>query len=161
MKELLHEDTVFVSDDQSQEEVFKNIGNQLYERGLVTADFVQNILIREREYPTGLDLTPVNPKLKNIAIPHTESKYVKTTRIVPVKLIHPVKFHNMINPEEVLSVSFLFMILNENGSEQSGLLAEIMDFINATGYQELLELFDSIDGHEIYNLINKNIKETI
>ena len=33
---------------------------------------------------------------------------------------------------------FLFMILNENGIEQTGLLATIMDFINTTDRSSLL-----------------------
>ena len=45
----------------------------------------------------------------NIAIPHTESEFVKTCRIVPVKLNHPITFHNMIAPDASFEVRFLFM----------------------------------------------------
>lgn len=161
MGDLICRDTVFVSDGLSQEEVFEDVSRQLVEKDLVSKDFLKNLLERERQYPTGLDLTPVHPLLTNIAIPHTESEFVKTTRIVPIKLINPIEFYNMINPEEVLQVSFLFMILNGNGEAQAGLLACIMDFINATNYQNLLELFSSTNTQEIYDFLNKNLKETI
>ncbi|MDK8252740.1 PTS sugar transporter subunit IIA, partial [Enterococcus faecalis] len=77
---------------------------------LVTPDFLTNLLEREHNYPTGLSLTPIDPALPNIAIPHTESTFVRTTRIIPIKLKQSLSFHNMIIPDETLSVSFLFMI---------------------------------------------------
>lgn len=116
---------------------------------------------REHNYPTGLSLTPIDPELPNIAIPHTESTFVRTTRIIPIKLNQPLSFHNMIIPNETLSVSFLFMILNENGIEQTGLLATIMDFINTTDRSSLLAFFQCEDKEEVYHFLQKNFKGEI
>lgn len=113
---------------------------------------------REHNYPTGLSLTPIDPALPNIAIPHTESTFVRTTRIIPIKLKQSLSFHNMIIPDETLSVSFLFMILNENGIEQTGLLATIMDFINTTDRSSLLAFFQCEDKEEVYRF-TKILKE--
>ncbi|HDU8551633.1 TPA: PTS sugar transporter subunit IIA, partial [Enterococcus faecalis] len=116
---------------------------------------------REHNYPTGLSLTPIDPALPNIAIPHTESTFVRTTRIIPIKLKQSLSFHNMIIPDETLSVSFLFMILNENGIEQTGLLATIMDFINTTDRSSLLAFFQCEDKEEVYRFLQKNFKGEI
>jgi len=118
-------------------------------------------LEREHNYPTGLSLTPIDPALPNIAIPHTESTFVRTTRIIPIKLKQSLSFHNMIIPDETLSVSFLFMILNENGIEQTGLLATIMDFINTTDRSSLLAFFQYEDKEEVYRFLQKNFKGEI
>ena len=42
------------------------------------------------------------------------------------------------------------MILNENGIEQTGLLATIMDFINTTDRSSLLAFFQCEDKEEVY-----------
>ena len=133
----------------------------LLKKKLVTPDFLTNLLEREHNYPTGLSLTPIDPALPNIAIPHTESTFVRTTRIIPIKLKQSLSFHNMIIPDETLSVSFLFMILNENGIEQTGLLATIMDFINTTDRSSLLAFFQCEDKEEVYRFLQKNFKGEI
>jgi mannitol/fructose-specific phosphotransferase system IIA component (Ntr-type) len=86
VNEFFFKDTVYVSDKQSQEEVFEEVYQDLLKKELVTEDFLENLLLeRERNYPTGLDLSPVSKILPDIAIPHTESEFVRTTRIIQSK----------------------------------------------------------------------------
>ena len=158
MTSLFNRETVYVTDKASPTEVFEEVYLDLLKKKLVTNEFLTSLLEREKHYPTGLDLTPVDGDLPNIAIPHTESDFVRTTRIIPIRLQTPLTFHNMIAPDNQLSVSFLFMILNENGEEQAGLLADIMDFINATEKPALLSFLSSDSPEEIYQFLEKNFK---
>ncbi|MGT2949168.1 PTS sugar transporter subunit IIA [Streptococcus devriesei] len=155
MTSLIHEDTVFVSDKADQEEIFKEIASKLLDKDLVTEDYIDNLIKREQHYPTALPLSPINPLLPNIAIPHTESEFVKDTRIVPVKLKHPVMFKNMILPDEDVEVSFLFMILNNDEKEQAGLLQNVMDFINRQDSDELIDFFKLDDPQKIYDFLKQ------
>lgn len=152
------EETVFVSSQTSQKGVFREVYDDLLKKKLVTVDFFEHLIEREENYPTGLDLTLIDQKLPNIAIPHTESDYVNTTRIIPIKLTHPISFNNMIQPKTELEVSFLFMILNKDGETQSNLLATIMDFINALDQSTLLHFFQLNDPKEIYTFLTNNFK---
>lgn len=152
------EETVFVSSQTSQKGVFREVYDDLLKKKLVTVDFFEHLIEREENYPTGLDLTLIDQKLPNIAIPHTESNYVNTTRIIPIKLTHPISFNNMIQPKTELEVSFLFMILNKDGETQSNLLATIMDFINALDQSTLLHFFQLNDPKEIYTFLTNNFK---
>ncbi|UXR76980.1 MULTISPECIES: PTS sugar transporter subunit IIA [unclassified Staphylococcus] len=156
MNTLFFEDTVYISDKKSQAGVFEEVYEDLLQKNLVTEAFLPNILEREKNYPTGLDLSPVSHELPNIAIPHTESTYVKTSRIIPIKLKHPLTFHNMIAPDATLTVTFLFMILNENGEAQAGMLAQIMDFINSTDKEAFNTFFDSENTQTIYQFLEKH-----
>ena len=142
MTQLFAEDTVYISEQQDQKSVFKEIAQKLFEKGLVTEEYLDNLIDREENYPTALPLSPIDSSLPNIAIPHTESQFVNVTRIVPVKLEHAITFHNMILPDEKLEVSFLFMILNNEEKEQAGLLAAIMDFINRQDKEALIKFFN-------------------
>ncbi|KIX91045.1 PTS sugar transporter subunit IIA [Staphylococcus microti] len=156
MNTLFFEDTVYVSDKQTQAEVFEEIYTDLLKKQLVTEDFLKNILEREQKYPTGLDLSPVSSALPNIAIPHTESDFVKASRIIPINLKHTLTFHNMISPDATIDVSFLFMILNENGEAQAGLLANIMDFINAVDNESLIHFFNLENPTDIYQFLEEH-----
>ncbi|MGM0239105.1 PTS sugar transporter subunit IIA [Enterococcus sp. AZ103] len=155
---LFSEDTIYVSEKNSQTAVFEEIYQSLLAKKLVSENFLDNLIEREVNYPTGLDLAPISQELPNIAIPHTESEFVNTTRIVPIKLKKDIPFHNMIQPDEVMNVRFLFMILNQNGEEQSGLLADIMDFINSVEQTELIQFFNEEDPKMIYQFLEKNFK---
>ena len=156
MNNLFYEDTVYVSDKQTQADVFEEVYADLLKKQLVTEDFLKNLLEREKNYPTGLDLSPVSSALPNIAIPHTESNFVKASRIVPIKLKHPLSFHNMISPDTSIDVSFLFMILNEDGESQAGLLANIMDFINGVDNEALNRFFHMEDSTDIYQFLEEH-----
>lgn len=158
---LFSKKRIYISNETSQEGVFTEVYQDLLSQNCVTEEFLANLRERENFYPTGIDLTPIDPKLPNIAIPHTESQFVKMSGIVPIKLKHPVSFYNMINPEEKLNVTFLFMILNLNGAEQTGLLAAIMDFINSCDTEELKAFFHKEDRTELFNFLKNNFKGVI
>lgn len=156
MKKLFFKDTTYVSSRSTQEEVFEEVYLDLLNKQLVTEDFLASLLERERNYPTGLDLSPVSEVLPDIAIPHTESEYVRTTRIIPIKLKNEITFHNMISPNDQISVRFLFMILNENGEAQAGMLADIMDFINSVDKEKLCAFFNLQDIEAIYQFLEEH-----
>lgn len=156
MKKLFFKDTTYVSSRSTQEEVFEEVYLDLLNKQLVTEDFLASLLERERNYPTGLDLSPVSEVLPDIAIPHTESEYVRTTRIIPIELKNEITFHNMISPSDQISVRFLFMILNENGEAQAGMLADIMDFINSVDKEKLCAFFNLQDIEAIYQFLEEH-----
>lgn len=153
---LLSEETVYVSHERTQREVFTSVATDLAERGLVKPEFLHNLIEREASYPTGMDMSLISPELPNIAIPHTEVEFVNTTRIVPIKLARPIAWHSMIDPAATFDVSFLFMILNASKEAQVGLLARIMDFVNGLGVERARELFGMDDPHAIYAFMAEN-----
>ena len=88
---LFFEDTVFVCDRTTQEDVFTEIANKLSLKNYVAPAFLENIIERDKGYPTGMDMSVVDPELPSFAVPHTEVEFVHTRRIVPVKLTTPVE----------------------------------------------------------------------
>lgn len=153
---LFFEDTVFVCDCTTQEEVFTEIANKLSLKNYVAPAFLENIIEREKGYPTGMGMSVVDPELPSFAVPHTEVEFVHTRRIVPVKLTTPVEWHSMIDPSQTFPVSFLFMILNDDKEAQVGILAKIMDFVNALGTDRVKELFSMTDTNAIYQFLVDN-----
>lgn len=156
---LFDSESVFVMDGDNQIDVFQAVAKKLTEQDLVKPGFLESIITREKNYPTGINLTPVSTALDNIAIPHTEAEYVKVSRIIPIKLIKPIVFHDMIQPDQQLEVKFLFMILNDNPTGQANILAQIMDFIATTDPQKLQMLFNLTDPQKIYEFLVDNFSK--
>lgn len=155
---LISKDEVFISNGKTSSEVFENVANQLYTAGLVKKDFLDNLIKREREYPTGMDLSVIDKSLSNIAIPHTESGYVNERRIIPIKLNNEVYFNNMINPSEKLPVKFLFMILNNDPEGQANILSEIMGYVSSNPIEDLQAIFNSDSIEYIFDQLKNKFK---
>lgn len=149
---------VFVSDSTSVTDIFHEIANQLSAEKLVKKQFLPEIIKREEKYPTGIDLSPVNKNLPNIAVPHTEGEFVNTRLIVPVSLMTAVLFKNMIDPDQELPVKFLFLILNNDPAGQANILAQIMDFLRLTPVANLQELFKLTEPDKIYRFLSEHFK---
>lgn len=156
MKELIDKDYIFISDLKEKEEIFKEIYEKLYEDKLVTKEFLDMVIERENNYPTGMDMSVVEGVNYNIAIPHTESYAVNVTKVIPVQLKNEITFNNMIDPKEEIRVKFLFVILNDGSDEQTNILAQIMDFVTQT--ENINELFELYDKNQIYSFIENNEK---
>ena len=63
MTQLFAEDTVYISEQQDQKSVFKEIAHKLFEKGLVTEEYLDNLIDREEHYPTALPLSPIDLSL--------------------------------------------------------------------------------------------------
>ncbi|MDY3005583.1 PTS sugar transporter subunit IIA [Anaerococcus sp. AGMB00486] len=153
MTELFDKDCIYVSDAKNKEDLFYYIYQKLLEKSFVKENFYEMILEREKNYPTGMDMSVVNPNLSNIAIPHTEPSTVNVTKIIPIKLKNSLKFNNMIEPDKEILVDFAFMILNKSGGEQTNILSQIMDFVTKT--EDIGKMFESNDVDYIYNFIKE------
>lgn len=109
--------------------------------------------------PELADTSPISKELPNVAIPHTEGEFVNARLIVPVALKHPIKFQNMIAPDESLEVKFLFMILNNDPEGQANVLAQIMGFLSTTPVEDLIRLFNLTSTKEIFDFMSENFKQ--
>ncbi|MEE6658243.1 PTS sugar transporter subunit IIA [Pediococcus acidilactici] len=150
---------VYVSSGTTRQEVFKEVADDLVEKGYVKDSFLDNLNSREDDYPTGMDLSVVGPQYPNVAIPHTEANFVYKRRIVPVKLEHSIEFRSMINPAQSMNVRFLFMILNNDPEGQANVLAEIMEFLTQTPWNSLQHMFESDSPEEIFDFLRTNFDE--
>ena len=135
---LFAPDAVFISNQTKQDLVFKEVYEHLRESGYVKGNFLNHIVEREHNFPTGLDTATLGKNIPNIAIPHT-----------------PVTFHNMINPSQAIEVKFLFMLLDNDPDGQAALLAQVMDFLANTPANELREVFNFTDPSAIYAFLEQ------
>ncbi|CAM3207517.1 PTS sugar transporter subunit IIA [Sporolactobacillus spathodeae] len=137
----------------NQKQLFERLGEILEQRGEVTDAFSEAIFGREQQFPTALDMQPLFAGGPNIAIPHTEPAFCKTKKVVVVRLEQPVDFRNMINPKEIISVQFLFAILNDNPSAQTNILANLMDLFKSEHFLE--RLGQTTSAHDVCQVLQQ------
>ncbi|BBB47523.1 PTS sugar transporter subunit IIA [Pelolinea submarina] len=127
----------------SQEEVIRNLSGKLDKCGYVENGFAEAVLAREKQYPTGL------PTKIPVALCHVEAEYVKQTAMAVATLKHPVEFHDMGNPENVLNVEIVFLLTILDPKKQVFYLRKMMDLFkdetlpglkNAKTKQEVVSL---------------------
>lgn len=127
----------------SDEEVIKIAADELYKRGIVKEDFYKNALKREREFPTGLDIGNYC-----VAIPHTDSEYVNRSQIEFLSLEKPVKFKNMANINEEVSVSYVFMMAMSQPHEQAETLTKLMEMFANEELMNKLYQCNSVEAYK-------------
>lgn len=106
----------------SAQEALQIGADKLHELGYVKDNFLEGLLKREEEFPTGLRLNG-----QCVAIPHTDSSYVNHSQIGFFQLKKPVRFQNMANREDELDVSMIFMLAMEKPHEQIDTLCKLME----------------------------------
>ena len=104
--EQLKEDLMITDlEAASNTDVFKALGGLLTEKGYTKDTYVNALIEREAEYPTGLDLMEVG-----VAIPHTDASHVNKNAIAIATLKNPVEWIQMGSDDEPVGVKMVFML---------------------------------------------------
>lgn len=152
--QLFEHDLIFKEDFTDLEQAFEVMADKLFKMGLTKEHYLKSIKEREKNYPTGIDLSVVEKNFPNVAIPHTESEYCNATKVILVKLQNEITVMNMMDSNSELKVKYLFMILNKAGGEQANILASIMDFVTNKSNINSLEKAETIE--ELYDVVKNN-----
>lgn len=126
---LNSENIILNCEAQDWEEVIRIAGARLHENGYTGEHYVEEVIERERTYPTGLPTDDVIT-----ALPHANSADVCQTGVCVVRLSHPVAFRNMGDPDETLPVELVFLLANASGADAHlEDLQEMMDCFSRVG----------------------------
>ena len=125
----LPENDIFLGNEaESSEEALAIVCAKLLDEGKIKEGYLEAILAREAEYPTGLDLEGIN-----VAIPHTDWIWSNTTQLVVATFAKPVTWHSMEDPDETVDVSMMIMSLFDDPSHQIEALTKIMGVVQDQG----------------------------
>ncbi|HET7908990.1 TPA: PTS sugar transporter subunit IIA, partial [Streptococcus pneumoniae] len=83
---------VFCLEADNQEHLFDQVASLLEEREIVTPTYREALIMREKSFPTGLDMEFLGKDLPNVAIPHTDIVHNLAEKVVVVRLEKPVTF---------------------------------------------------------------------
>lgn len=105
----------------SSKDIIEKLGDLMLNKGYVKDSYVQAVLEREKNLPTGLSIGDFC-----VAIPHTDSGHVNQSNIAIATLKKASIFHSMVNPEEELSVELVFLLAVKDPNLQIQLLKNLM-----------------------------------
>lgn len=149
-EDLLYEDLVFTAFDASNmEDLICKLSRIIEKKGYVTADYAQDVIEREKKYPTALPT-----KVMQVAIPHAEnSRNVITPSIVIAKLVRPILFMEMGSFDQQVEVDLVFLLAVKGSKTQLSLLPKLISIFSDQAEMDKLE--KAQDGNEIIKIIKE------
>jgi len=136
----------------SSSEVISFLSRQLEIHGYVNDGFLEAVLEREVNFPTGLYLGDIN-----VAIPHTEIKYAKKSGVAIARLITPVNFRRMDYPDKEVEVSLVFLLSIIDPKEYVNFLSRL-----TRGFGDSLlvrKLYSTKSKEEFLTILKDSLKE--
>ncbi|ALS00503.1 hypothetical protein ATZ33_03685 [Enterococcus silesiacus] len=109
---------------KDRNEAFQRLAKELREKQFITDDFLEQIIEREERFPTGLPVTNIG-----VAIPHTDSDYVKKSQIAFMSLKEPITFFEMGTADKPVDVHMIFMLALKEPHEQLEMLQKLIGMI--------------------------------
>lgn len=124
---IKEENILTINKSVSKEEVIEELAHHLHCKGYVRQEYINSVLDRETNYPTGL---PTNTY--GIAIPHADSINVIETSIAVAILNEDTLFSEMGGSEQSdnIPVRLVFLLAIKDPSKQLQLLQEIVELIS-------------------------------
>jgi galactitol PTS system EIIA component len=129
--------------------VITEMGTRLIKAGLVTDNFIEAIIQREEQYPTGL------PTKIPISLCHTDAEYVKESFLTLATLEKPIPFHEMGNPDSIQDVKIVFILGIKEKNEHITILKRIMELIR--NEMLLAKIYASASKAEIKKILVDNL----
>ena len=109
---------------KSKYDIIAEMGQRLFEGGYVTSDFVESVLEREKQFPTGLPTLPYG-----VAIPHTDTDKVVESKIAFATLKEPVSFTVMGSSGIEIGVKIVFMLALKDAESQLSTLQKLIELV--------------------------------
>jgi PTS system galactitol-specific IIA component len=138
------------ADVESAEDCIRMMGARFEEYGYVKPGYVDAVLQREDELPTGLP-----GKQYNIAIPHTNNELVIKPAVGVILPRESVAFRMMGMRERTLSCEIIIPLVVKDSKQQVGMLKKMMRVIqdaellkrikNSTSVQEVLNCLSVLE----------------
>ncbi|MGL5270987.1 MAG: PTS sugar transporter subunit IIA [Selenomonadaceae bacterium] len=134
---------------ETSRDVIAVLGEKMLENGYVKNSYIDAVIEREKNLPTGLDLGDFS-----VAIPHTNAEHVISSHIAIAVLRRPVVFYSMINQTEKLQVDLVLLLAINDPEGQVCLLKKLMGIFQNKGLlqkikaakekQEIVELLGTV-----------------
>lgn len=106
LPDLIKNGDIIDSQAKSYQELYHEIYLQLQKIDYVEDDFLEALLKREEDYPTGIETGTIN-----IALPHVDACHVKQNALFIYRLENKATFVRMDDHSKTVDVQFVFLLL--------------------------------------------------
>ena len=129
-------------------DVLTRVGRIVIHAGYAKETYVDALIKREKDYPTGLDIDG-----QGVAIPHTDVSHVLKEGIAIAVLNKPVTFLQMGTDDEPVEVQLVFMLSVVDPSSHIEQLQRILEIIQDKAVLE--KILELKDAQEIINVVRE------
>ncbi len=149
--EQLDDNVIFLNQEfANREDMFKYISHELSKNNYVTDQYLEKVIQRENDHPTGFKL-----KTLNVAMPHVDCEFVKKNGMFIVTSKKGIIFKNA-ETDEDLPVNIVFgLLLKESDTHLTFLMKLASSFGNDMILQKIVESNNKI---EIKNILKDILK---
>ncbi|TGB83689.1 PTS sugar transporter subunit IIA [Escherichia sp. E3659] len=145
------EELVFLNQQfADSDDFFLKASEKFLAANLVTSNFPHRIALRESEYPTGLVLNPFS-----IAIPHTDTEFVKEPFIAFYQLADQMCWNEMGADENKIKVKFIILLGLVDTSSHIDFLQNLITLFSTENHAYWLS--ETQSSHDATNYLNKYI----
>lgn len=130
-------------------EIFHTVGKKLEKDHYVKNTYVDAVIKREAENPTGLQIDDKN----GIAIPHANAEYVNKSIVSVIILKNPIEFHLMIDPEKIIKTRLVFLLAINDPDNQIIMLKKLMKIFQNKDLLSMLPTKTS--SNEVFDTLKK------
>lgn len=134
-------------------DIMKKMGSLFIKGGYAKDTYIDALIAREEEFPTGIDVDGIG-----VAIPHTSVEHVNKVGIAIAILDKPVPFVQMGTDDEMTDVRIVFMLAVVNPKAHIDLLQRLIGIIQDKAV--LNSLIEAVGADDIVNII-KEKEETL
>lgn len=133
------------------EDAIRVLGAKLLDKGCVCDGFINAVLEREKDFPTGL------PTVIPVALPHTDAKFCAQSALAIAVLRQPVTFHEMGDASRELPVQIVLLLAIDDPKTQILWLQRIATLIQDEAC--LNGIRSATDRHDVATRIQGLLKQ--
>jgi galactitol PTS system EIIA component len=112
-------------DVAGSEDALRLLATAAVEQGFAHPSFIEAVILREKQYPTGLPVpTPV-------AIPHANAEHTIRPAMAALVPTHPLTFGELGGQDRTVEARLVLMLLVTDPKEQVGLLGQLIKVLRA------------------------------
>lgn len=133
------------------DELIKVLAQPLIENQDVVEVFPDQVIQREKEFPTGLPTEPFG-----VAIPHTNAEFVMNNKVTIATLKKPIQMEIMGGMDDgTIDVSIVFLLALGQSNKQLNILQKLMGILNQ---EDILTRIKNGSKEEIYKIAKEEIQ---
>lgn len=137
---------------KNKEEVIGKLAGLLEYAGYVKKSFLNAVIEREKQFPTGLPTLPIS-----VAIPHTDPEHCVQPAVAVAVLQNTVKFGLMGSDVKTVDVKIIFLLALNKKESQAVFLSKFSDLIGNA--DDLERILNAKNPSEIINLLEQVLKD--
>lgn len=138
-----------------REALLRQMAGRMALYGYVKEGFLESLLRREEEYPTGLCLHQASC---HIAIPHSDPEFVNMDAVAAAVLEKPVAFRRMDDCEQEVEVSLVIMLAIRDAGEHMQMLSGAVRMLQ--NEKQAARLMNAGSGRELMQYLQAMREET-